>query len=223
MFSSKKKNAGHDPMAIHEEEAPDAEVAAVTDGQPTPAAATVPADEPAVEPAVAEESAPSPNPLAADLATAKDRYARLMADFDNFRKRQVREREEIVKRANEALILELLHPIDHLDFALTAATNSADPFVTGVRMVADQIHAALAKFDAKPEDAVGQPFDPGRHEALNETPSDVVPAGHVSLQLRKGWSLAGRFIRPAQVMISSGPATPPSAPAGESTAGGTPN
>ena len=206
-------------MAIHEDEVPEAEAAPVTDGQPAPAAAT----DPAVEPAVAEESAPSPNPLAADLATAKDRYARLMADFDNFRKRQVREREEIVKRANEALILELLHPIDHLDFALTSATNPADPFVTGVRMVADQIHAALAKFDAKPEDAVGQPFDPGRHEALNETPSDVVPAGHVSLQLRKGWSLAGRFIRPAQVMISSGPATPPSAPAGEPTAGGTLN
>jgi molecular chaperone GrpE len=219
MFSSKKKNAGHEPMAIHEDEVPEAEAAPVTDGQLAPAAAT----DPAVEPAVAEESAPSPNPLAADLATAKDRYARLMADFDNFRKRQVREREEIVKRANEALILELLHVIDHLDLALTAASNSADPFVTGVRMVADQIHAALAKFDAKPEDAVGQPFDPGRHEALNETPSDVVPAGHVSLQLRKGWSLAGRFIRPAQVMISSGPATPPSAPADEPTAGGTPN
>jgi len=219
MFSSKKKNQGHEPMAIQEEQTPDADTASVTNGQSASAAAAIPADKPVVEPAAAEESAPPPDPLVAELAAVKDRYARLMADFDNFRKRQVREREEIVKRANESLILELLHAIDHLDFALAAASNSADPFVTGVRMVADQIHAALAKFDARPEDAVGQPFDPGRHEALNETPSDVVPAGHVSLQLRKGWSLAGRFIRPAQVMISSGPATQPSATAATPTAG----
>ncbi|MBM4163923.1 MAG: nucleotide exchange factor GrpE [Lentisphaerae bacterium] len=205
MFSSKKKNQGHESTAIQEEQSTDADAAAVTNGQ---AAAAVAADEPAVEPATAQESAPPPDPLVAELAAVKDRYARLMADFDNFRKRQVREREEVVKRANEALILELLHAIDHLDLALTAAANSTDPFVTGVRMVADQIHAALAKFDARPEDAVGQPFDPGRHEALNETPSDVVPAGHVSIQLRKGWSLAGRLLRPAQVMISSGPANP---------------
>jgi molecular chaperone GrpE len=217
MFSSKKKNAGHEPLETQDEQAPAADAAAGTDGSPAPADAVVAADEPAVEPAAAGE--PVPPPDAAELAAVKDRYARLLADFDNFRKRQVREREEIVKRANEALILELLQAIDHLDFALAAAANPADPFVTGVRLVADQIHAALAKFDARPEDAVGQPFDPGRHEALNEAPSDVVPAGHVSLQLRKGWSLAGRFIRPAQVMISSGPETPPPDPVVEPTAG----
>jgi molecular chaperone GrpE len=219
MFSSKKKSAGHDSMANQNEHAPAADAAAATDGQPSPAAAAGPADEPVVEAAAAGEPVSPPDPLAAELAAVKDRYARLLADFDNFRKRQAREREEIVKRANEALILELLQVIDHLDLALAAAPKSADPFVTGVRLVAGQIHAALAKFEARPEDAVGQPFDPGRHEALNEMPSDVVPAGHVSLQLRKGWSLAGRFIRPAQVMISSGPETPPPAPVDEPTVG----
>ena len=136
----------------------------------------------------------------------KDRYTRLLADFDNFRKRQVREREETVKRANEALILELLPVIDHLDLALASAAGPDDPFVQGVRIVADQLHAALAKADAKPVEAAGQPFTPEHCEALGEIPSDTAPAGHVAVQLRKGWVLAGRLLRPAQVIVSSGPA-----------------
>jgi len=209
MFSSKKKHQEHEPRAAQDENTPGS--GAAGGQEPTPPAA-VPAEE-SVAAAAIEGEAPPANPLETELATAKDRYARLLADFDNVRKRHVREREEVVKRATEALIIELLPVIDHFDLALAAAADPDDPFVAGVRMVSDQLHAALAKFDAKPEDAVGQPFDPARHEALSEMPSDASPAGHVVFQLRKGWSLAGRFIRPAQVMLSSGPATPATAPA----------
>lgn len=144
----------------------------------------------------------------AEAAVWKDRYARLMADFDNFRKRQVRERDEIIKRANEGLILELLPVVDHFDLALAATQDPDDPFVTGVRIVAEQLHSALAKVGAIPVQAMNTPFTPEQHEALGEMPSDTVPAGHVTVQLRKGWTLAGRLLRPAQVIVSTGPATP---------------
>jgi molecular chaperone GrpE len=135
MFSSKKKNQGHESTAIQEAQSSDADATAVTDGQSAHAAAAVPADEPTVEPAAAEESAPPPDPLAAELAAVKDRYARLMADFDNFRKRQVREREEIVKRANEALsedkdvvaALQRMEQLRHDAEALMQAGSSPTP------------------------------------------------------------------------------------------------
>jgi len=163
--------------------------------------------------AAAPEAARDDGPAPADGEAAgngeavwKDRCTRLLADFDNFRKRQVREREETVKRANEALILEILPVIDHLDLALASAADPDDPFVQGVRIVDDQLHAVLAKADARPVETAGQPFTPEHCEALGETPSDTAPAGHVAVQLRKGWVLAGRLLRPAQVIVSSGPA-----------------
>ena len=199
------------------------QVAAVTDQE---ASTTGDAQRGAAAPETAQAEAASAAGQAAPAAGGdadanadavwRDRYTRLLADFDNFRKRQVREREETVKRANEALILELLPVIDHLDLALASAAVPDDPFVTGVRIVADQLHAALAKADARPVEAAGQPFTPEHCEALGEMPSDTAPAGHVAVQLRKGWLLAGRLLRPAQVMVSSGPATAePAKPADE--------
>ncbi len=201
MFASKKKT--QEPEAMTGQEDKPVETQA-TGEQPVPAvdAAAEPLEHPQTE------TSPQPAPLEAELAACKDRYTRLLADFDNFRKRQVREREETVKRANEALILELLPVIDHFELALATATDPEDPFVSGIRMVSDQLHAALAKFDCQPDNAMGEPFNPYRHEALSEMPSNSTPAGHVAMQFRKGWSLAGRMIRPAQVMISSGAATP---------------
>ena len=146
-------------------------------------------------------------PPEAEAAVWKDRYARLMADFDNFRKRQIRERDEIIKRANEALILELLPVIDHFDLALAATEDRDDSFVAGVRIVAEQLYKALAKVGATPVQTTEMLFTPEQHEALGEIPS-TEPAGHVAIQLRKGWTLAGRLLRPAQVMVSAGPAAP---------------
>jgi len=198
MVASKKKTQQVDAVTDQE---------AQTTGDGQPGAAAPEAAQAGTTPA-AGQPAPATAGDAAENAENvwKDRYTRLLADFDNFRKRQVREREETVKRANEALILELLPVIDHLDLALASAAGPDDPFVQGVRIVADQLHAALAKADAKPVEAAGQPFTPEHCEALGEIPSDTAPAGHVAVQLRKGWVLAGRLLRPAQVIVSSGPA-----------------
>ena len=143
----------------------------------------------------------------------KDRYMRLMADFDNFRKRQIREREEWIKRANEGLLADFLPVVDHLDIALSKEKDANNPFVTGIKMVYDQFVAALEKNNVVPVDAKGQPFNPEWHEALSQVPSETVPANEVIEQFKRGWSLAGRLLRPAQVIVSSGK---PEAPSSES-------
>lgn len=178
---------------------PDAAPAAAT---PAPeATAAAPAASPAAAPAAAT---PAPSPLETELVAVKDKHVRLMADFDNFRKRQLRDRDDSTRRATEALVGELLPVLDHLDLALATVAAKDDPFVKGVRLVSDQLLAALAKFDVRPFQAVGQPFDPNRHEALTQQPSAAVPANHVLQQLRCGYLLGSRLLRPAQVIISTG-------------------
>jgi molecular chaperone GrpE len=153
-----------------------------------------------VAPAPAEAQ-PTPE---SELAAMKERYLRLMADFDNFRKRQIREREEWIKRANESLLTDFLPVVDHLHIALSKEADTSAPFVAGVKMVYDQFVAALEKNNVVPVDAKGQPFNPEWHEALSQVPSDTVPANEVIEQFRRGWSLAGRLLRPAQVIVSAG-------------------
>lgn len=155
------------------------------------------------------------NPLTAKLEAAeqevkaaKDRYIRLLADFDNMRKRQARELSEMTQRANERLIKELLPIYDHLELALSNAPEleeaKAKAFLEGVQMIATQFHTALEQSGAKVIDALGQPFDPNLHEALQMIPDEQVPANHVAQQFRKGWKLGSQVIRPAQVIVSSG-------------------
>ena len=190
---NRKKNHDHPESADHANGAPPE---AAAPAQPAAAATATP------------PSPPSPSPLEAELAACKDRHLRLMADFDNFRKRQTREREETIRRSTEGLMQELLPVLDHLELALTNAPNKADPLATGVQMVADQFLATLSRFDLKPFQAAGERFDPTRHESVSELPSNEVPAQHVLHQLRCGYMLGGRLLRPAQVVISSGPAKP---------------
>lgn len=177
--------------------------------QQTPAAEQEQAT-PEVMPAETEvkEAVPAPEEVKltpeSELAAMKDRYMRLMADFDNFRKRQIREREEWIKRANETLLSDFLPVVDHLHIALDKEADSSSPFVSGVKMVYDQFVAALEKNHVVPVDAKGQPFNPEWHEALSQIPSDTVPANEVIEQFRRGWSLSGRLLRPAQVIVSAG-------------------
>lgn len=139
----------------------------------------------------------------AELAVVKDRYMRLLADFDNMRKRQIREREDVVKRANEGLLESLIPVFDHLELAIANASGD-DSFTQGVKMVAGQFLSALTAAGAESIDATGKVFDPAWHEALQVVPSDTVPENEVVQQFRKGWSLGGKLMRPAQVVVSSG-------------------
>ena len=147
---------------------------------------------------------PEPTPQEKELAQAKERYIRLMADFDNMRKRQARELEERTARANERLLNALIPVFDHFEMALEAAKEET-PFVQGVKMIADEFQKVLEQSGAEAIDAKsGALFDPMMHEALTMTPHAEVPKGHVVNQFRKGWRLGGKVVRPAQVVVSAG-------------------
>ena len=135
----------------------------------------------------------------------KDRYARAMADFDNFRKRTARDREDLVKFAAADVLKDILPTVDNLARALDEAKDKADdPFVAGVKLVYDGLIKALADHGATPLDAVGEPFDANFHEALAQLPSDDVEEGNVMNEVKRGWMLNGKLLRAAQVVVSSG-------------------
>ena len=181
------------------------------------AEATIPAEEvKATETAeVSEEAAPveptGNEQLLAELAAAKERHLRLMADFDNMRKRQARELEERTARANERLLNAMIPVYDHFEMALAAAQEDS-PFVQGVQMIAGEFRKVLEQSGAEMIDAaVGTTFNPMEHEALSMVPHAEIAQGGVVNQFRKGWKLGGKIVRPAQVIVSAG------APAAEAT------
>ena len=139
----------------------------------------------------------------------KDQYARTLADFDNYRKRVARDREELAQFAAKDILKDLLPTVDNLALALEKAENKEDPFVQGVKLAYDGFLKALADHGATPLDSVGEPFDTNFHDALAQLPSSDVAEGIVMNEVKRGWLLHGKLLRPAQVVVSSGaPAQP---------------
>lgn len=164
-------------------------------------------------PAPAQPKGPTPLEKAqAEAKEMKDHYLRTLADFDNFRKRTARDREDLIKGAAGDVIKDLLVTVDHLALALSKAPKADDPFVVGIKLVYDGFLKTLADHGATPLDSLGEPFDPSFHEALVKMPSDKVPADHVLAETRRGWLLNGKLLRAAQVVVSSGK---PAAPSGK--------
>ena len=130
---------------------------------------------------------------------------RMKADFDNFRKRQVRERAEWITRANEDLFMELLPVIDHYEMGLKSAEDhQTDNSVTeGFKLVYNQLLDLLEKHNVTPIEAIGEAFNPHVHEVLTHMPSDK-PAETVVEQIRRGYMLGDKLLRAAQVVVSSG-------------------
>ncbi len=134
----------------------------------------------------------------------KDMYARTLADFDNYRKRTARDREELVKFATSDAVKDMLPTADNLMIALDQAKDKEDPFVKGVRLAYEGFLKSLKDHGAEPFDSVGEPLDPSRHEAIATLPSETVEEGKISAEVKKGWMLNGRLLRAAQVVVSSG-------------------
>ncbi len=166
----------------------------------------------------AHEDSPDPTPEqiaewkvnAAKAAGHWDRLLRLNADFENFKKRAARERQDAIRFANEALLAKLIPVLDHFEMAQTAADSApagpADSFKTGIQMVFNQLKAALAEAGLEEIDATGQPFNPNLHEAVSQQESAEAPEGQVLQQLRKGYKLRDRLLRPAGVVVAKKPA-----------------
>lgn len=150
----------------------------------------------------ADSGKPAESPAEPDW---KDRYVRAMADFDNFRKRTARDREDLVKFAASDVLKDILPTVDNLARALDGAKDRAeDPFVAGVRLVYDGLVKALADHGATQLDSVGEPFDANFHEALAQLPSEDVEEGNVISEVKRGWMLNGKLLRAAQVVVSAG-------------------
>ena len=144
-----------------------------------------------------------------------DRLLRTTADFDNFKKRAARERQEAVKFANEGLIQKLIPILDNFEMAQAAAGSgggaNAESLQSGIAMIHQQLKAALAEAGLEEVEAGGQPFDPNLHEAVSQQETDAVPDGHVARQLRKGYKMRERLLRPATVVVAKTPGGEPPA------------
>ena len=141
---------------------------------------------------------------AAQAAELKDRLLRSQADWDNSRKRILREKEDSVRFAGEALLEKLLPVLDNFEMGMQAAKTATDPkaIAQGLEMVLAQFQQVLRDSGVETIDAVGHPFDPHRHEALGQHESDEHPEGHVVTQLRRGYKLKDRLLRAASVFVA---------------------
>ena len=140
-----------------------------------------------------------------EVAELKDRMLRMHAEMDNLRKRTQREVADAHKFGIEKFAIALLDVVDNLERALEAGEGNEQALRDGVQLTLDSWHEMMKKFQLERIDAVGESFDPHHHEALSQMPHDE-PEGTVVAQHVAGYKLHGRLIRPAKVLVSSGPA-----------------
>ena len=177
------------------------------------------AEEPVKEPASPEaESAAEETPASAEELAAerepkeekpaepdwKDLYARLKADFDNYKKRAARDRDDVYRYAESDILGDILPSVDNLSLALANAKDPDDPFVKGVKLAYDTLLKSLKDHGAEPFDSVGQELDTEKMEAITMMPSAEIAEGRVVAEAKKGWTLKGKTLRAAQVVVSSG-------------------
>ena len=184
-----------------EEAKPDQEAGPTRDAVPDSGSEEPMAEE---KPVAEEVSAAAEEPSAPAEPDWKDQYARLLADFDNYRKRVARDKEELAQFAAKDILKDLLPTVDNLALALDKAENKEDPFVQGVKLAYDGFLKALADHGATPLDSIGEPFDANFHEAIAQLPSPDVAEGTVMNEVKRGWLLHGKLLRAAQVVVSSG-------------------
>ncbi len=161
-----------------------------------------------------DEAAAAGDPLAVALAEierlrkevddSRDLFLRDRAELENFKKRMQRERADLLRYATDPLLRDFLPIIDNLERALQHAGPGSEALAEGVRMVLKGFIEALDRHGVKRIDAIGEPFDPTKHEAIAHIGSDIHPASHVTEQHQVGYQLHDRLIRPALVSVSKG-------------------
>lgn len=152
--------------------------------------------------------------LRQEIADLRDRSMRTLADFDNFRKRSERERQELRRYALLEPMRELLTVADNLDLALSAQ-GSADDLKRGVELIHRQMQELIRRFGVTEIAALGQPFDPTQHEAVSREESAEVKAPTVVAELRRGYRMHDRLLRPAMVKVAVPPEAAPAAGGGD--------
>jgi molecular chaperone GrpE len=147
--------------------------------------------------------------LTAELQEINYKYVRLYAEFENYKKRVNKDKEELIKYSNENLLYELLPVIDNLEMALKHASNNVSSgLVQGVEITLKELQKTLEKFGLIPIDAYGKPFDPLIHHAMMQVERNDVGEKTVVEELRKGYKLKDKVLRPALVAVSKKPVEP---------------
>lgn len=134
-----------------------------------------------------------------------DKFVRLYAEFDNYRKRVAREKAELVRYGNEELLRELLPVVDNLERALEHARrdpSNPQAILEGIELILEQVKGLLKRFGVEPIAAVGEKFDPLRHEAVGEEEREDVEPGEVVQEVLRGYMLNDRLLRPAKVIVA---------------------
>jgi molecular chaperone GrpE len=146
--------------------------------------------------------------MAGQLVENRDKYVRLLADFDNFRRRAHKERQDILLYGHENLVKDLLSTVDNLDRAIEHAHQSDGgdlaSLLQGVELVQRELYAVLAQHEVCIVDARGCQFDPTLHDAMAQVQDESVPANTVLEVLQKGFRLRDRMLRPARVVVAKG-------------------
>lgn len=141
--------------------------------------------------------------LNAELREMNDKYLRLYAEFENYKKRVNKDKEDLVKYGNENLLYDLLPVIDNLEMALQHASNDVSSgLVQGVEITLKELRKTLEKFGLAPIEAPGRPFDPLVHHAMTQVERDDVDEKTIIEEYRKGYRLRDKVLRPSLVAVS---------------------
>ena len=140
-----------------------------------------------------------------ELLKQKDTFLREKAELDNFKKRLVKEKEDFVQFANERLLKEVIQIEDNMERAMTASNATLKSLQEGVEMIQKQFATFLKNQKVKPIEALGKPFDPNLHEVLNQQESEEHEENTVIQEYSKGYTLNGRILRSAKVVIAKKP------------------
>ena len=147
----------------------------------------------------------------ADATEQKDQMMRIAAEFDNYKKRMMRDKTAALKYASEPILREILATVDNLERAITqgetegvGAGQGLTSLLEGVQLTLKSLVGTLAKFEVTPIESVGEAFDPTNHEALTMEPNDTVPANHILQEFEKGYQYKDRLLRAAKVIVSAG-------------------
>jgi molecular chaperone GrpE len=143
----------------------------------------------------------------AECKNAHEKYLRLAAEFDNYKRLAQRDQREQIKFGNEQILKDLLPVIDNLERAIKAATDNggSEALMQGVELTLKQFVGVLAKFGVTPVDSVGRPFDPATQQAVTQVDSETMPEHSVVEEFQKGYLLHDRILRAAMVSVSKGP------------------
>ena len=207
-FEQDVLKAAEDAMKM-EAEANKADAAgadAQADAAEQPAEAAADANAAAEQPAEQESTESAEEVLKAELAAANDRNLRLMAEFDNYRRRTAKEQLELIETANGKLLEKLSEVQDNFERAFASENKAKDleAFEKGMQMIYNQFAKILTDAGLEQIDPTGAEFDLNMHEALMQQPSETVPEGHVVTVFQKGYKLKNKILKTAKVIVSSG-------------------